>query len=133
MSFWKSFLLSLYYAGTLPYRRRAAARAVQAGAAPIMVLFYHRVADDAANEWTVSNRMFARQMKWLKSHFDLVSFEEAQARIRSGRNERPAVSITFDDGDQIVCASLFEMFSRFRSSFMIDFEGREMSVSPPQR
>ena len=90
MPLWKQLLLALYYAGTLPYRRRLSRRAAQAGAAPVMVLYYHRVADDAANDWTMSNRMFAQQMKWLKAHFDLVSLDEAQARIRNGRNERAA-------------------------------------------
>jgi peptidoglycan/xylan/chitin deacetylase (PgdA/CDA1 family) len=112
MPFWKSLLLSLYYAGTLPYRRRANARAAQTGAAPLMVLYYHRVADDAANSWTVSNRMFARQMKWLKSHFDLVSLEEMQARIRGGRNERAAVSITFDDGYADNCQQALPLLIR---------------------
>jgi peptidoglycan/xylan/chitin deacetylase (PgdA/CDA1 family) len=90
--------LGLYYAGTWPYRRRQDALRRRNGRAPIVVLYYHRVADDAANEWTVTNKMFRRQMLWLKGRFDMISLDEAQKRIRSGRNERPAVSVTFDDG-----------------------------------
>lgn len=105
-------MLGLYYAGTLPHRWRANARARQVGAAPLMVLYYHRVADDAANEWTVSNRMFARQMRWLKVHFDLISFEEVQTRMRSGRNDRPAVSITFDDGYADNCQQALPLLIR---------------------
>ena len=98
MPLWKSLLLGLYYAGTLPYRWRHAGQLAGRGQAPVMVLYYHRVADDDANPWTVSNAMFARQVRWLKAHFKLVSLEEAQRRVRSGENDRPAVSITFDDG-----------------------------------
>ena len=65
---------------------------------PIMVLFYHRIAATQVNPWTTSPRVFERQMAWLKRNFDLVSLEEAQRRIASGKNRRPAVSITFDDG-----------------------------------
>ena len=39
-----------------------------------------------------------RQIRWLERHFELISLEETQRRIRSGANRRPAVSITFDDG-----------------------------------
>ncbi len=98
MNVWNQFLLSLYYYGTLPARRRRNAREARAGRAPVMVLFYHRIADEAPNDWTASRRTFARQLRWLKQNFDLVSLEEAQRRIRSGCNERAAVSITFDDG-----------------------------------
>lgn len=63
-----------------------------------MVLFYHRIADDRANEWTCPFDLFRRQINWLKRHFDLVSLAEAQERIRRGRNDRAAVSVTFDDG-----------------------------------
>ena len=50
------------------------------------------------NPWTVSNAMFARQIGWLRAHFELISLDEAQRRIRAGHNPRPCVSITFDDG-----------------------------------
>ena len=95
---WKTFLLSLYYQGSRPYRRWWRGRVAAHGRLPVVVLFYHRIADDAANPWTVSNRMFERQIGWLESRFQLISLDEAQERIRSGVNTRPAVSITFDDG-----------------------------------
>lgn len=95
---WKSPLLSLYYQASLPYRRICNARAAAAGRAPVMVLFYHRVADDGlAPEWTCPWEAFRRQMEWLEAHFDMVTLAEAQRRIR-GINDRPAVSVTFDDG-----------------------------------
>jgi peptidoglycan/xylan/chitin deacetylase (PgdA/CDA1 family) len=62
------------------------------------VLFYHRVADDHANDWTISSRAFAKQIAWLRRRFDVVSLAEAQQRIASGRNRVPTACITFDDG-----------------------------------
>jgi peptidoglycan/xylan/chitin deacetylase (PgdA/CDA1 family) len=61
-------------------------------------LFYHRVADDHPNDWTISTRSFARQIRWLRRRFDLVTLHEAQQRIVSGHNDRPTACITFDDG-----------------------------------
>ncbi len=103
MDFWKQFLLHGYYHGSLPYRRWQNARRAAEGTAPLMVLFYHRIADDAASPWTCSNRLFARQIRWLQNRFELISLGEAQRRMRSGRNHRPAVSITFDDGYAANC------------------------------
>ena len=98
MHAWKTPLLGLYYEASLPLRwwnrRRAAAR----GRTPICVLFYHRVADDRANPWTISHDLFARQIGWLQKRFEMISLAEVQRRIRSGVNSRPAVSVTFDDG-----------------------------------
>jgi peptidoglycan/xylan/chitin deacetylase (PgdA/CDA1 family) len=63
-----------------------------------MVLFYHRIADDLASPWTMSNRMFERQIRWLKRHFEMVSLAEAQHRVSGDHNHQPCVTITFDDG-----------------------------------
>jgi peptidoglycan/xylan/chitin deacetylase (PgdA/CDA1 family) len=95
---WRQWLLELYYVSSVPWRRRAMARWISAGRAPVMVLFYHRVADDVTNAWTCSRRDFARALAWVKAHCDLVSLADAQSRMISGVNERPAVAITFDDG-----------------------------------
>jgi peptidoglycan/xylan/chitin deacetylase (PgdA/CDA1 family) len=64
----------------------------------VIVVVYHRIADDRATRWSVSNRMFARQIEWLVRRFDVISLKEAQRRLRTGDNTRTAVSITFDDG-----------------------------------
>ncbi|HEV2968622.1 MAG TPA: polysaccharide deacetylase family protein [Pirellulales bacterium] len=103
MTWWKRLLLSAYYHGTLPYRAWQSARASAAGMSPVMVLFYHRIADDAASPWTLSNQVFARHMDWMKRHFDMISLAEAQRRIAGRANHRPAVSITFDDGYAANC------------------------------
>ena len=63
-----------------------------------MVLFYHRVADDHPNPWTISRADFEQQIDWFQENFDLVDLEECQRRIQSGSNSRPTLSITFDDG-----------------------------------
>ncbi len=98
MSFCKSLLLGCYYYGSCPHRAWRNAQLRASGRSPVIVLFYHRIADDRANAWTAPYAMFERQMRWLKRHCDLVSLADAQQRIRDGRNERPCVSITFDDG-----------------------------------
>lgn len=94
----KHLLLNGYYAATLPARRRAAADRQAHGMEPVSVLFYHRVADCYPNDWTMPRAKFAAQIRWLRSHFDLVSLEEAQQRIAPKRNCRPTACITFDDG-----------------------------------
>jgi len=89
--------LIAYYYGTWLRRRRLCAALAAEGRAPIMSLFYHRVADDICNAWTIPFHRLQRQIRWLKAHFDMVSLAEAQRRMVEG-NHRPAVAITFDDG-----------------------------------
>jgi peptidoglycan/xylan/chitin deacetylase (PgdA/CDA1 family) len=105
MSLWKWMLLNVYYQATKParwwiHRKLAAQRRM-----PIAALYYHRVADDRATEWTMPDRTFIAQMRWLRQDFELVSLEELQRRMRSGVNDRPAVHITFDDGYADNCRS----------------------------
>ena len=95
---WKKSLLATYYYASLPVRAALGRYLSASGRAPVMVLFYHRIADEYPNDWTCRYHVFARQVRWLKRHYDLVSLGEAQERLRSGSNRRPAVSITFDDG-----------------------------------
>lgn len=98
MNLAKTSLLRAYSAATFPWRWWAAERRARQGRAPVMILFYHRVADTWPNDWTIGTRQFARQMAWLRRHFDMVSLSEAQRRIRSGENRQACVTITFDDG-----------------------------------
>src|SRR4029079_13250485 len=95
---WKQTLLNSYYWAMLPQRRRAATARAAQGREPVQILFYHRVADDHPNDWTIGTRAFARQIEWLRRRFDIVSLAEAQSPISSGRNDRPTACITFDDG-----------------------------------
>ncbi len=94
----RELLMHGYYAASWPLRTLINRRDAATGKAPISVLFYHRVADSAPNPWTCTNAQFARQMLWLKKHFDMITIGEAQQRMRSGLSNRPAVCVTFDDG-----------------------------------
>ncbi len=94
---WKVPLLGAYHLLTIPYRSQTMSRLCAESRAPIVVLFYHRVADTDPVPWSIENRQFARQMRWLKEHYDVISLEEVQRRLKSG-NDRPAVHVTFDDG-----------------------------------
>ena len=94
----KTQLLGLYYLATLPQRRLAASRRSLQSQVPVMVLFYHRVADKYPNGWTISTTRFREQIKWVQQRFDIVSLETAQRRIDAGANDRATVCITFDDG-----------------------------------
>jgi peptidoglycan/xylan/chitin deacetylase (PgdA/CDA1 family) len=114
MNHWTRALLNAYYYGTLPYRWRSNTQDYAAGKAPVMVLFYHRVSDDSSNSWTMSTRMFQRQVAWLQRHVDLVSLQEAQRRIRSAHNTRPAVAITFDDGYAENCEFAIPLLIRLK-------------------
>jgi peptidoglycan/xylan/chitin deacetylase (PgdA/CDA1 family) len=112
MTHWKQLLLSLYYEGSRPYRAAYRRRAAARGALPIVVLFYHRVADEQPTPWTVSNDLFRRQIDWLERRFDLISLEEAQRRIRERDSTRPAVAITFDDGYSENCRHALPLLVR---------------------
>ena len=98
MPLWKQLLLNVYYHASYPARLCNYWLDVSREHVPVIVLYYHRIADDRANSWTTSNRMFARQIGWLGDRFRFVSLEEAQRLIRRGRNDEPCVSVTFDDG-----------------------------------
>jgi peptidoglycan/xylan/chitin deacetylase (PgdA/CDA1 family) len=95
---WKQCLLGAYYGATLPARQHAARQRARQQTEPVRVLFYHRVADDRPNAWTMSTRRFASQIDWLRARFEMVSLAEAQSRIASGNNATPTACITFDDG-----------------------------------
>ena len=110
----KSLLTGCYYYPTYPLRWWRNLRAAAEARAAVVVLFYHRIADDRATSWTISNRPFARQIRWLAERFDLVSLEEARRRIRSGDNSRPCVSITFDDGYAENCREAIPLLVRER-------------------
>jgi peptidoglycan/xylan/chitin deacetylase (PgdA/CDA1 family) len=94
----KQYLLSAYYAASLRSRQRDAVDRAAKQREPVRVLFYHRVADQYPNAWTMSTAAFARQIHWMRQRFDLVTLNEAQARIAAGRNRWPTACITFDDG-----------------------------------
>lgn len=101
---WKTWLIEARYLGTLPMRCLANSRREKQGTAPSMILFYHRVADDHPNAWTIPTQLFERQINWIRKRFEIVSLAEAQCRLRSKNNYVPTVSLTFDDGYSDNCA-----------------------------
>lgn len=98
MAFWKDALVTMYYGSTLPYRNWRVQHDGQLGNVPIVALFYHRVADKMENSWTITNELFEMQMDWLSTRFEFISLHQLQRRMLHNSNDRPAVTITFDDG-----------------------------------
>ncbi len=98
MRWWKRIALNSYWYGSLPFRNRLLRQWAASGRVPVVILFYHRIADDHPNAWTLTTRQFKRQIDWLRRHTQLVSLEEAQCRIAGGHNKVPTTCITFDDG-----------------------------------
>ncbi|MEQ8836017.1 MAG: polysaccharide deacetylase family protein, partial [Lacipirellulaceae bacterium] len=94
----KEPILGMYYLATLPGRRQAASRRAAEKRAPITTLFYHRVADDHPNDWTIGFERFQAHIEWIRERFEIITLTEAQHRIGSEENRTPAVCITFDDG-----------------------------------
>jgi peptidoglycan/xylan/chitin deacetylase (PgdA/CDA1 family) len=109
--------LAAYYYATLSTRRRAAIDRAARQLEPVRILFYHRVANENTNAWTMSHAAFERQIHWLRHRFDLVSLAEAQARIAAGRNRWPTVCITFDDGYADNMISAVPLLLRHRVPF----------------
>jgi peptidoglycan/xylan/chitin deacetylase (PgdA/CDA1 family) len=97
-SAYKDPLIGMYYLASLPVRRRMAARRAAAATVPITVLFYHRVADEYPNDWTISTGRFKAQITWARERYEIISLAEAQRRMGAGANRSPAVCVTFDDG-----------------------------------
>ncbi len=98
MSKWKYNAIDLYRTVTKPFRGVSVRSMKRRGQLPAFVLFYHRVSDEKLNDWTMSVTKFTQHMEWLQQNFDIVDLEECQRRINSGFNDRPTVSVTFDDG-----------------------------------
>ncbi len=91
-------LLALRLNATQGLRERRLRELSLQRAAPIVVLFYHRVADDRMNAWSITSRDFGRHLDYICDHFEWIDLPEAQRRIREGDSPRPAVHLTFDDG-----------------------------------
>ena len=95
---WKTKLIQAYRLGSLPYRQFRWFNMSRKGQVPAIILFYHRVADDHPNPWTMSRQDFLEQIDWFQDNFDIVSLEECQHRLLKRGNHRPTLAITFDDG-----------------------------------
>ncbi|GAB6166795.1 polysaccharide deacetylase family protein [Thermostilla marina] len=66
--------------------------------APVVVFFYHRIADDRRTPWSTSSQAFRRQIRLLKRLCRVVPLSEAHRVLVSGKNTRTLAVVTFDDG-----------------------------------
>ena len=73
---------------------------VKSGDAPIVVLYYHRVANVKGHKINLPLENFAEQIDHITKYYEIVSLDEAHKRLSSGYNPDVAVAITFDDGYQ---------------------------------
>jgi peptidoglycan/xylan/chitin deacetylase (PgdA/CDA1 family) len=88
---------TLYYDGLRTFRVPAVRRRWQQ--AGVIVCYHNVVSDedeDGAPGLHIPFRRFARQIRWLADHYDIVTLSEL-VRERSGRGAPPLAAITFDD------------------------------------
>ncbi|WP_419189043.1 polysaccharide deacetylase family protein [Stieleria marina] len=85
-------------AATSSLRRARMEELCRKGKAPMYVPFYHRVANNSPNDWTISRDTFAKQVDYCLEHFDPVGLDEVQRRVRVNESQRPTITFTFDDG-----------------------------------
>ena len=78
------------------------------------VLFYHRVAPEHVNDWTIAPDQFERHIEYVRQRFDLIGLDEMQRRQREGQSHRPSVTITFDDGYADNCQFALPLLIRHR-------------------
>ncbi|NTV51808.1 MAG: polysaccharide deacetylase family protein [Candidatus Firestonebacteria bacterium] len=91
----------LYHTGVLRRLRPGRARGAHGGR--FLILMYHRVIAETGyfKSLCVSPQHFARQIRYLKENFSIVTLEEAAQRLKSGDlPDEDQVVITFDDGYQ---------------------------------
>jgi peptidoglycan/xylan/chitin deacetylase (PgdA/CDA1 family) len=93
----KTAILEAFRYLTVPFRIAMRQRLSSRGQMPVVILYYHRVADTDPVPWSLTNDEFQRHIDWLERHYDMISLEEAQRRVAQG-SSRPSVHITFDDG-----------------------------------
>ena len=93
----KTAILEAFRCLTLPYRIVSRKRHASRNQMPVVILYYHRVADTDPVAWSLTNDQFRRHIDWLQRHFEMISLQEAQRRVAEGTS-RPSVHVTFDDG-----------------------------------
>lgn len=98
----------------MPLRRWHVQQLASQGMAPMSVLFYHRVADDYPNSWTISSAEFERHLDYCRKNYDLIGLDEVQRRSRERASYRPSVTFTFDDGYSENCRHALPLLIRHR-------------------
>ncbi|MGH9349325.1 MAG: polysaccharide deacetylase family protein [Vicinamibacterales bacterium] len=69
----------------------------RAGRCPVIVL-YHHLTCDREKRMALPTAALARQVRYLKRHYRIVSLPEAVALLRRDEVSEPTVVLTFDDG-----------------------------------
>lgn len=90
--------LSLYHWATRAKRSRLVHSFQRNGSFPASILFYHRVAEQTMNDWSISASNFVRQMDWIAKNTSPASLSEIRQTQVLGRRDKPMAGVTFDDG-----------------------------------
>lgn len=114
MNFLRRAALTTSYRLSANRRQRRLEQLGRLGKAPMSVLFYHRVAPDHPNDWTIAPDQFERHITYIRERFDLIGLDELQRRLRDCDSERPSVTITFDDGYADNCQFALPLLIRHR-------------------
>ena len=88
------------YLACLPLLRQRLRRLARAGRAPVLVLYYHTVANDGQSPMALPLETFAAQVELLRRTCDILSLDQAMEALRPDAppRTRPGVVLTFDDG-----------------------------------
>lgn len=65
---------------------------------PAIVLFYHRVAMQTMNGWSIQKRNFEQHLDWISKYATPASLDEIRESQLLGTRSKLMVAITFDDG-----------------------------------
>jgi peptidoglycan/xylan/chitin deacetylase (PgdA/CDA1 family)/folate-dependent phosphoribosylglycinamide formyltransferase PurN len=90
--------VAVQYALLRPHLARLRRRLEAAGKAPVVILYYHVVANRRVNHMWLPLETFAAQMTYLRRHHVIVPLHAAVTQIRARVNREVVAAITFDDG-----------------------------------
>jgi peptidoglycan/xylan/chitin deacetylase (PgdA/CDA1 family) len=90
--------LSLYRWVTARRRARLSASFEKQKNCPAIVLFYHRVATETMNSWSIQKRNFDQHLDWISKHATPASLDDIRESQMLGTRSKPMVAVTFDDG-----------------------------------
>jgi peptidoglycan/xylan/chitin deacetylase (PgdA/CDA1 family) len=79
-------------------RSACAKRMTETSSWPAVVLFYHRVAFQASDDWSIHIEDFISHLDLLQQTAEVVPLHDIQRSQFAGKRERMQVAITFDDG-----------------------------------
>ncbi len=96
--FLKRMLGRVYERLTAVERKRLATEFELRQTWPGAVLFYHRVANNRMNPWSISTRGFEAHLEWLSKQVELVSLHDLWRSQCKGSRTSVQTAITFDDG-----------------------------------